>query len=211
MTRTSQALLLGVLVLLCAQARDAAAQTSATMKKVAGAVCVCLSKTDISTIMTMEQASAAIAACFTNNRAGLLDLARERKVDVSDQAATRALDMDVANELVAQGCPSLAQLMARFRNARVPDAADDAGSGLTAGRLVRIENKDFRHLVVTDASDRESTFIWLRYFKGSEKFIETPDAYIGKSLKVQWRETEVFLPSANGYFKVKEITGIEVQ
>ena len=94
---------------------------------------------------------------------------------------------------------------------QAPDGANAGGSSVTAGRLIRVDNKEFRYLVVADASNRENTYIWLRYFKGSEKFIEDSAAYIGKPLKIRWQETEVFLPSAKGYFKVKEITGIEIQ
>jgi hypothetical protein len=211
MTRTSRALVLGVFVLLGVTPMDAAAQTSETMKKVADALCACLGKTDMSAITTKDQATGAFMTCFVSNAAGVIDLARERKVDFTDQAAMQALGLEVGKELLVQGCGAFVQLSVKMVGAQASDGTTVGGSGVTAGRLVRVDNKEFRYLVVADASNRENTFIWLRYFKGSEKFIEAPDAYIGKPLKIQWREIEVFLPNAKGYFKVKEITGLEVQ
>ena len=211
MTRTIRVLLFGAFVLLCVPPRDAAAQESSTLKKVADTVCACLNKIDMSAITTKDQATAAFMTCFVSNAAGVIALALERKVDFSDQAATQALGMEVGKELLSQGCASFVQLSMKMVDVQAPGGASLGGSGATAGRLVRVDNREFRHLVVTDASNREHTFLWFRYFKGSEKFIDIPDAYIGKPLKIQWQETEVFLPNAKGYFKVKEITGIEVQ
>jgi hypothetical protein len=211
MTRPSRALLSCVFVLLCVWPRDAAAQDSGTLTKVANTVCACLSKIDMSAITTKDQATAAFMTCFVSNAAGVIDLARERKLDFSDQAAMKALGLEVGKELLVQGCTSFVQLSVKMAGAQTPNGVNVGNSEVTAGRLVRVDNREFRYLVVADAANRENTFIWLRYFKGSEKFIEIPDAYIGKPLKIQWQETEVFLPSAKGYFKLKEITGIEVQ
>jgi len=40
--------------------------------------------------------------------------------------------------------------------------------------------------------------------------MDQPAKYVGKKLKVSWQETEVYIPAAKGYFKIKEITTIEL-
>ena len=40
--------------------------------------------------------------------------------------------------------------------------------------------------------------------------MDLPAKYVGKKLKVSWQETEVYIPAAKGYFKIKEITEVQV-
>lgn len=40
--------------------------------------------------------------------------------------------------------------------------------------------------------------------------MDQPAKYVGKKLKVSWQETEVYIPAAKGYFKIKEITEVQV-
>ncbi|MGZ3874908.1 MAG: hypothetical protein ACXVJD_18450, partial [Mucilaginibacter sp.] len=62
----------------------------------------------------------------------------------------------------------------------------------------------------TDNGNSEKSFIWLRQFPGSEKFMNGPLTLAGKKLNISWQEIEVYLPQAKGYYKVKEITGITI-
>ncbi|MEO6633843.1 MAG: hypothetical protein ABIN13_19020, partial [Mucilaginibacter sp.] len=58
-------------------------------------------------------------------------------------------------------------------------------------------------------ANSEKSFLWLREFPGSDKFMNSPAQLKGKKLKVTWHEMEVYLPQAKGYYKVKEITAID--
>jgi hypothetical protein len=196
-----------VLLVLAVCSDNGFGQTTGTTKKIADSICDCLSKKDTNAVKTKEEANAMFMGCFfTSNALPLLtDLAAERRVDLTDQAAMRDLGLEIAKELMHQNCTA-------FANLSIKMASDSASStGVTGGKLARIEDKQFRSFVVTDAGNREQSFIWVRYFQGSEKFIDNPAAYVGKPLKIRWQEVEVFLPGARGYFKIKEITGVDVE
>jgi hypothetical protein len=183
-------------------------QTNGTMKKITDSICDCLSKKDLSVVKNAEDANKVFMECFLSNVNLLMDLAQERHVDFSDQVAMRNLGLDIGKELVKENCAAFMKLSMKMAGEEKPVEMAGGTSGVTGGRLTRVDTKDFRYFVISDANKRESSFIWLHYFPGSEKFIENPGKYVGKDLKINWQETEVFLPAAKGYFKIKEITGI---
>ena len=80
----------------------------------------------------------------------------------------------------------------------------------TTGSFKRIDIKGFNYFVINDENHSEKSFLWLRQFPGSESFMGGTIKFAGKKLKINWQEIEVYLPQAKGYYKVKEITGIEV-
>jgi hypothetical protein len=90
------------------------------------------------------------------------------------------------------------------------DADDEDNEGNTNGKLKRIDVKGFNYIVITDGNNSEKSFLWLKQFPGSEKFMNGLTGLIDKYVKISWQELEVYLPDAKGYYKVKEITGIEV-
>jgi len=83
-------------------------------------------------------------------------------------------------------------------------------SGTTQGTLKRIDTKDFNYFVLTDAENKERSFIWLRQFPGSDSFMGNPNQLKGKKLRIEWREIEVYIPSAKNYYNIKEVVGLEV-
>ncbi len=184
-------------------------QTTGTMKKISDSICECLSKKDLNSIKTAEEANTVFMNCFLNNVNLLMDLAQERNVDFSDQVAMRNLGLDIGKELVKENCTSFIQLSMKMAGDEKSSEIAGGATGVTGGKLLRVDNKDFRYFIISDANNRENSFIWLHYFSGSEKFIENAGKYVGKQLKINWKETEVFLPTAKGYFKIKEITGID--
>jgi hypothetical protein len=76
--------------------------------------------------------------------------------------------------------------------------------------LKRIDTKDFNYFVLTDNNNQEKSFIWLRQFPGSENFTASAAKFTNKKLKISWQEIEVYIPSAKNYYKIKEVTGVEV-
>jgi hypothetical protein len=199
-----------LLMLLFVFAKTGTSQSTGNMKKITDSICDCLTKKDLSSIKTTEDANTAFMNCFMNNASLLMELAQERNVDFSDQVAMRNLGLEIGKELMKQNCSSFIDLSMKMAGSEKTEGTTSA-TGVTGGKLIRIDNKDFRYFIVTDASNREKSFIWLHYFSGSEKFMDNTAKYIGKSIKINWQEIEVFLPSAKGYFKIKEITGIEAQ
>lgn len=90
---------------------------------------------------------------------------------------------------------------------------DSAGgsTGTTRGKLSRIDNKGFNYFAVTDDTNSEKSFIWLRQFPGSEKFTNGLGVYTGKQVTIKWDEIEVYLPAAKGYYKIKEIVDLSFE
>jgi hypothetical protein len=77
---------------------------------------------------------------------------------------------------------------------------------------LKVDKKDFVYLTVKDASNREHNFIWLEYFDGSENYFgDNLNSLIGKEIAISWIEKEVYLPKANNYFKLKEISKIKTK
>jgi hypothetical protein len=90
------------------------------------------------------------------------------------------------------------------------DKGDDEATGDSEGVFKRIDSKGFNYFVITDQNKSEKSFLWLQEFPGSDKFFGDNTKFIGKKLKIEWKEIEVYLPQAKGYYKVKEITGISL-
>jgi hypothetical protein len=194
-------------------------QATNTMKEIASSVCDCMTKKDMKSIKNEQEAKTIFMNCFIGNGPLLMKLVDEGKIDMTDESSGEQVGVEIAKELFRQNCPAFAQLSLMLVDTAEPKstsratatAAATSGTSVTAGRLARVENKEFLYFVVTDAANREQSFIWLHYFQGSEKFIKDPASYVGKSLKIRWQETEVFMPSAKGYFKIKEIAGIDIE
>jgi hypothetical protein len=81
---------------------------------------------------------------------------------------------------------------------------DTLQSDITIGVFKRIDQKGFDYIVIVD-NDSEKSFIWLRQFPGSEKFMNGITQYIGKKMRITWQNIEVYLPQSKGYYNVKEI------
>jgi hypothetical protein len=136
-------------------------------------------------------------------------VAKKRGVDITDQAALQKIGEELALEMVKQNCNAFIQMSMKIsKGEETMGEVTEVFS--TTGTLSAIETKDFSKLILTDANGKKSTFYWMHHFKNSEKFIGQPTKFIGKKMKVSWQETEVYIPAAKGYFKIKEIKGIDL-
>jgi hypothetical protein len=186
------------------------AQTAAgsAEKKLTDSICNCINQTNISEIKTPEAANAAITDCFTKYTSILMEIAEERKVDFDNSIAMSLIGSDIGKNLIKQNCSNFIKLS--MQSSKASKNTGDNNSGSTRGVLKRIENKGFNYVVIADAAKNEKSFLWLRQFAGSEKFTGVPASYAGKKVNIQWQEIEVYLPAAKGYYKVKEIVGVEL-
>lgn len=173
-------------------------------KKLADSICSSLSKHDISQIKSKEDAVKLYTECITEHTDLLSDVADELKIDMTDMQAMRKLGVNIALDLMKVQCSkftSLSILMAgtksNYQNL----------SNISLGTLKRIDNKGFNYIVINE-SGNENSFLWLRQFPGSEKFTNGLAANLGKKVTISWKEIEVYLPTAKGYYKVKEITDL---
>ncbi|MVN92844.1 hypothetical protein [Mucilaginibacter aquatilis] len=176
-------------------------------QKLLDSLCIGLAKIDLTKISTKQEANDAFMECFTSYAFLLMDVAKERGVEFGDDAAMHQIGTDIGASLLKNKCTAFMKLATLMAGS---DSKLNSGSGVTQGKLKRIDNKGFNYFVITDAAGKEQSFIWLRQFAGYEKFTGSPVTYAGKKLKIRWQEMEVYLPGAKGYYKVKEISQIEI-
>jgi hypothetical protein len=174
-------------------------------QKVTTALCDCLNKIDLSKITNKKEANDAFMGCFMNQSNFFVDLAAERNIAMTDNAAMHELGLDIGKNLLNQKCDAFLKLAAK-----TADHRGEPETEITTGSFKRIDTKGFNYIIITDASGSEKSFLWLRQFTGSEKFMAQPLNVTGKKLKITWQELEVYLPQAKGYYKLKEIMAIDI-
>jgi hypothetical protein len=185
----------------------AKAQTSPgpVEQKLTNTLCDCISKLDLSKINNSVEANKAFMDCFMAQADLIVDLAAERKVEMDDSEAMNKIGTGIGANLLKQKCDAFLKLAVKM--------ADKKGSAAiesTTGAFKRIDNKGFNYIVISDNAGSQKSFLWLREFAGSDKFTGATTTLLNKKLKVTWQEIEVYLPQAKGYYKVKEITAIDV-
>jgi ABC-type methionine transport system ATPase subunit len=183
------------------------AQMGPAEKKMTANICDCISNLDHGKIQDAQSAEKAFQNCFTGQANLILSLAEERNIELNDQQAMKVLGTDIAKNLMRENCPGFMKLAIAMAN---KEEADQPMSGVTEGRLKRIDTKDFNYFVITDDSNKERTFIWLRQFSGSDAFVNNASKFVGKKVKINWQEIEVYVPSAKNYFNIREVTELQV-
>lgn len=177
--------------------------------KMTDSLCISVGKLDISKIKTQEEAVAAYTQCVGDHLDLLGDFAAERNVDMTDKVAMKKIGVDLAFNLYKMKCENFIKLSTLMAMKTVNN--DEHQGDVTIGVFKRMENKGFNYVVITDAKGNEKSFLWLRQFQGSENFMNGIAKYVGKKLSIGWRELEVYLPQAKGYYKVKEIVSLDIQ
>ncbi len=170
-------------------------------------ICDCITNLDHTQIQNTQSAEKAFQNCFTGQANLILSLAEERNVELNDQQAMKMLGTDIAKNLMRENCPGFMKLAIAMANEQ---EANQPMNGVTEGRLKRIDTKDFNYFVITDDTNKERTFIWLRQFSGSDAFVGNASKFVGKKVRINWQEIEVFVPSAKNYFNIKEVTELQV-
>jgi len=203
-------LALSLLLLLSFSVAKSQRKIGPVEQKVTDSICACLAKTNMSNIKTKDQATTAFMNCFTKQASQLIPLASERKVEVTDKAAMRELGMDIGKNLLNQNCESFLNLSMTMAKDEIKNG-DNEKAGITTGKLKRIDTKEFNHIVVTDESGKEKTFIWLRQFEGADALTGNLSSLIGKKLSIHWTEIEAYVPSAKSYFPFKEIVKVSIE
>ncbi|MGZ3766527.1 MAG: hypothetical protein ACXVB0_21645 [Mucilaginibacter sp.] len=178
-------------------------------KKLTDSLCAALGRLDLSKIGSGKDAEDAFMNCFMQQSSMFESVATERKVAMDDDVAMHQIGVDIGKNLLKEKCDAFLKLAMKI--AEKSKSNGDESSGSTYGTFKRIDNKGFNYIAVTDAGGNERSFLWLRQFSGSGKFTNGAADLAGKKLKIGWKELEVYLPQAKGYYKVKEIVSIEVQ
>jgi len=177
-------------------------------QKITDSICNCVVKLDMSKITNKDEATAAYTDCILKHADLLAALASERNVELSDRKAMEAVGVDIAADLLTQNCNGFKELAILLGGGQ--SDSSEAKTSTVTGTLKRIETRGFNYFVIVDRTNKESSFIWLRQFPGSDEFMNGGAKHIGKRLTIQYTEMEVFLPQAKGYYKIKEIVSIKL-
>ena len=197
-----------VVLFACVAYFNVEAQTIGPIEqKMTDALCDGLNKIDESKINTSKEATDAFMNCFMEQSAMFVDVAAEKKINMEDQQAMHDLGVEIGKNLMKQKCEGFLKLSVKMAQ---KDGSAEVVSAETQGIFKRIDTKGFNYFVIKDNNGNEKSFLWLRQFPGSEKFTGNMAGYAGKKINIKWQEMEVYLPQAKGYYKVKEITGIEL-
>ena len=175
-------------------------------KKITDSLCATLSKVDISKINSVKEAQSVFMDCFMKQSAMFEDVANERNVQMDDKNAMHQLGEDIGKNLLKEKCDAFLKISMKMAE----KGGNDSNAGNTTGNFKRIDLKGFNYVVIKDQNGLEKSFLWLKEFSGSENFMGVTSKYLGKRMTIKWEEIEVYLPLAKGYYKVKEITGIDV-
>lgn len=201
-------LLLLLLIIAGFNIADAQTKPGPAEAKLTNALCDCISKLDKTKITNSDEANKAFMDCFTKQAEFLPDVAAERGVEMTDGEAMNKIGSDIGGNLMKQKCDGFMALALKMAEKDKEQGAPEAQS--TTGVFKRIDNKGFNYIVIADAAGSQKSFLWLHEFAGSDKFTGLTNTLLNKKLKITWQEMEVYLPAAKGYYKVKEITAVDI-
>lgn len=188
-----------VLPVLLAQSQDA-------VDVLTQETCDCISKKNLDNL-SQDQINLELGVCIMESLSKHSGEYEELNVDLNDQASFQKLGEQIGFRM-ASVCPQILMKVATVQNAGDSEVTKPV-SELT-GILKRIEGDDFQYVIVAEDGGREHKFLWLRYFKGSEKLIEEKKQVIGKRVKITYLPIETFSAKLNDYTNRKEIKGLQV-
>ena len=177
-------------------------------KALTDSLCSCISKINLDKITNSQEAKNAFTDCFGKRTDLFMELASEKKLDPTDQVAMRQLGIDLAKDLFSQNCSAFTRLSVKM--AETAKSSNEESEETLEGNFKRIDLKGFNYIVLSGKNGSEISFLWLTQFPGSEKFMANTTIFVGKKLKVNYREMEVYIPLAKGYYKVKVIYSVDV-
>ena len=175
-------------------------------RRITDSLCVAINRLDMSKVGTGKAAESAFMDCFMRQSALFEDVANERKVQMEDKTAMHQMGSDIAKNLLKMKCDGFMKLALKMA-----DKSGAPSSETASGTLKRIDTKGFNYIVLTADDGKEMSFLWLRQFAGSEKFMNSGTVYTGKKVTINYQELEVYLPQAKGDYKVKEIVSLSVE
>ena len=193
-------------------------QAQKSLKQAASDACECLKTNGIGT--DLEQDELLVSTCLEEALLKNLEkISQEYEIDFDDEEAGYKLGIELGKLMIVD-CEEFVDYSIRMAQAedKRESAAEEKNAsieskntGSTSGKFERVEEKGYAYLKILTAEGRMQSFLWLRYFQGSDALIEDPKALKGKKVTIHWREIEVYRPDLKEYFKQKEITLLEVE
>ncbi len=176
------------------------------MDKLADASCECISRQDVDN-MTQEQLQMQLGFCIMEAVGKYPEEFQKEygNLNPSDQAAMNKLGEQIGMKMAFK-CPTVLMKVADVQT-QVQTAP--AALQVLTGTVKSIEGEEFATVTLTDEQGRSHKLLWLRYFKGSERFINEPSKVVGSKVQVKVESVEYYSPKAKEYFGRKEIREVE--
>lgn len=138
-------------------------------------------------------------------------------IDISDNAQAHTLGIHLGIEL-ARICPSylhyvllISQLRSGKDDAATATASSPADYTTVDGRFSDIQTGNLAFINFIAADGTPLRCLWLSYFKGSELLRNHPEDLSGKKLRITYKKIVCYMPEAEGYQLIKQITGLAIQ
>ena len=174
--------------------------------KLADASCECISKQDVDN-MSQEQMQMQLSLCMMEAVGKYPEEFQKEFGDLNpgDQAAMNKFAEQVGMKMVFK-CPTV---LMKVADVQAQVQATTSTLQVLAGTIKAIDGEEFATVTLTDEQGRTHKLLWLRYFKGSERFISEPSKVIGSKVQVKVESVEYYSPKAKDYYGRKEIREVK--
>lgn len=179
------------------------------MDKLADEACTCISKKDVNSMNT-EQLQMQLGFCIMEAVGNNAEAFQKQYggVDPSDQEAMTKLGEQIGMKMAFK-CPDVLMKMATVETTTATVPMPPAALEELTGTVRSIDGDEVAQVTVVDEAGRTHKLLWIRYFEGSDRFINEPGKVVGSKVKVQFETIEAYSPKAKEYFGRKEIRGVE--
>ncbi len=171
----------------------------------ANETCECISKKGLD--MTKDQIKANLGICMLSSLGRNKEKFEKANLHISmnDYESGRALGEKVGVKM-AVICPEVFMTFMDEETEGEYDDDDTATKSTTISGVIKsISDGDVSYIAIFDLNNKVQQFIWLRNFEGSDKIIENEKAVIGKKVKIEFVNTECYIPKMKEYYMLKEI------
>ncbi len=124
-------------------------------------------------------------------------------VDLGNQADVTTFGQEIGIRLVSE-CPEFIQIFAGKKNGGATKIT--ASESKVTGKLQKIVDGEFTHILVKDQRGKIEKLWWFDYFEGAELLLDKKN--IDGNFTVTFTEKEVYSSTLRDYVKIRVITGI---
>lgn len=169
--------------------------------------CECISKKNIESL-SQEQINLELGFCIMQSLSKHKGEYEEKyPVNINDPASFSKFGEQIGFHMAAR-CPTILQKVATTNGNAGQEATKPVSE--MVGTIKAIRGTDISFLVIKDIKGRDQTFVWLRYFNGSDLLMDDFDELIGQKVKITYALIEMYSPKAKDYYNQKEIKGIQL-
>jgi hypothetical protein len=178
------------------------------LDKLAEASCDCISKKDTDS-MSSDDLQMQMGFCIMEAVSKYPAEFEKEYGDLNpgDQQAMTKLGEDIGMRMAAK-CPAI---LMKIATVETQANVQTSTQSTISGTLKAVEGDDFSQLIIEDPTGRRHKILWMGYFKGSERLIESPEKALGRKVTVTYEEVECYSPKVKDYINCKEAREVKYQ